>query len=393
MTSSSIDTSVQIKSNDVAFNEYSNQELHDLIEQNTGEFLTVDTENQVFLSFICNEDTNECSRIMNGLGKLPQDIDELGTLNGSFEIFSWIDGSSVVDSIYSRRSKRSLSIFGGSQKSLFTGTTDTSGVHSMHEQLSLMIKLEITEKEIKRKDERIKKIIRDHDQLQEQLSCKEKEVNQSTYEIKHRTNEFKKEVVTNGVDPITSRIPAETFLKFIRIKIKQDNTLTDKLRLRIASYNQTAKTIQKKLLLKKQLGGILRPIDFEQLEIDKNQLGHSLKDKDSQFYGLKQVNGQISLACAEQKKALDEKLNLMRDLKMKAEMIKQSIERMKQEKESVSEKLDKVRSDMEKLKYKMKHYLTPSVDDYCNKKEMLREIEARNKALRREYELVLSKYK
>lgn len=387
----STETGVTIEEVDV-FKDYSNKELNDLIEQTKAEYSKIDTENRMCLSFITNEDPAIATKFFAELLKLPQDINELAVISDNFDSISWLDESSVVESIYSRKSKKSLSIFSwGSQKSLITGTTETSGYQKTREQLSPLMKIEMTEKTIKHKRENIKNVIKASEKKVEQLSCKAKEIQMSNKEIIQKLNEFQKEVATNGIDPITSRIPAETFLKFIRTKLKQDNTLTDKLRLRSASLRQTAKTIQSKLASKKQLGGILRPIDFEQLKIDKTQLTKSLMDKDAHIYGLKKVNGQISLACAVQKKALDEKLKLVESMRTKAVSMNHSIQRMKQEQDGVRRKIDDVQTETRKLKYKMKHYRTPSVDDYCNKKEVLTELEKRNKVLRRENDLFLSK--
>lgn len=387
----STETEVTIEEVDV-FKDYSNKELNDLIEQTKAEYSKIHTENRMCLSFITNEDPAIATKIFAELLKLPHDINELAVISDNFDSISWLDESSVVESIYSRKSKKSLSIFSwGSQKSLITGTTETSGYQKTREQLSPLMKIEMTEKTIKHKRENIKNVIKASEKKVEHLSCKANKIQMSNKEIIQKLNEFQKEVATNGIDPITSRIPAETFLKFIRTKLKQDNTLTDKLRLRSASLRQTAKTIQSKLASKKQLCGILRPIDFEQLKIDKTQLTKSLMDKNAQFYGLKKVNGQISLACTVQKKALDEKLKLVESMRTKAVSMNHTIQRMKQEQDGVRRKIDDVQTKTGKLNYKMKHYRTPSVDDYCNKKEVLTELEKRNKMLRRENDLFLSK--
>ncbi|XP_063702803.1 coiled-coil domain-containing protein 113 [Culicoides brevitarsis] len=367
------------------FKDYSNKELHDLIDQTKTEFDKVDTENRMFLSYIGFEDPNLALQVATGMQKLPQDIYDLAVSNNTFDSTSWMDGSSIIESIYSRKSKKSLSIFSrGSQKSMQTGTSEASGYQKTLEQLSPLMKIEMAEKAIKEKTENIKKILNESSGKIHQLTCEAKEIQATISEIQQKKLKFQKEILLEGIDPITGRIPSETFLKFIRSKIKQDSTLLDKLRLRTSSLKQTAKTANSKLATKKQLVGILRPVDFEQLKIDKNTLTKLLKEKDSQFYGLKQVNGQISLACATQKKALDKKLARVEELKARKTLLFKSIERLCREKSVLKQKIDEVREEIGKLEYKMEHYSTPSVTDYCNQKEKLMELERMNKKLRRE---------
>lgn len=383
----STETAVTVAETDI-FKDYSEKELHDLIDQTKSEHAKTDIENKMFLSYIANEESDVSNKILTGLEKLPQDIQAI--LSENFDAMSWLDETS--ESIYSRRSKKSLSTFSrGSQRSIVTGTTETSVQHKILEELSPLMKIEMAEKSIKHKEDNINRVIKASDQKIFQMSCKMKEIQTSQNEITQKLSQFQKEIIQDGIDPITGRIPAETFLKFIRAKIKQDNTLSDKLRLRSASLRQSARTIQAKLASKNQLVGILRPVDFEQMMIDKTELTKNVKEKESQFYGLKKVNGQISLACAEQKKALDVKLRQVDAVKAKNVVTNQSIQRLGREQDAVRLKIEEIQKETEKLEYKMKHYTTPSIDDYCNQKETLMELEKRNKVLRREYALCLSK--
>lgn len=121
-------------------------------------------------------------------------------------------------------------------------------------------------------------------------------------ELNETRREFKEFVLENGVNPITRKIPSERLMKFIDTCIKNGNAMVAKMRLQTSTMKLGQRNRQLELAVMAELSGILRPVDFQQLEIEKTELQQQIRDKTVHLIALKRTTGNGSLALATQRK-------------------------------------------------------------------------------------------
>lgn len=373
------------------FLNYSDQEIEDLITESEKEYERYNMESQIFSSFLKHSDPEFFLQIELMMSRMPQSIDELTSIGAFPSANSLFEIGSTKGSLHSKRSQ--FSAKSSSLKHPFGSVTGSLASTASRTPISCYMKIEICEKEIELMEKMKRKLEKQTFDKEIELETSIEEICISKAEITELTNTFDDVVMIKGINPVTLRVPAETFSKFLQNNIKRNSTLIDKMRLRSSSMKQNLMTIRKKLNLKEQLSGILRPIDFEMLQIEKYQFTKTLEEKNQHFVGLKQVNGQIALACSEQKKILEEKLKFLADLKRKHETVTNSINRMRQETESVKGKIDEMKVKIANLKYKMDNYKAPTVNQYADLKQKHAALEKQNKKLKRENTLHEAKLK
>lgn len=140
-------------------------------------------------------------------------------------------------------------------------------------------------------------------------------------ELKIRKKEFTDsrdrfdEQVVNAVDPVSKRIPAEAWIKYMNEWLSLTDATISKIRLLISTLKQRFHKLKSILFIKEELGKSLRPIDFEKLHIENQGYLSCIKRKSLQIIDVKKTTSEIYMKFNVQKNLLFEKSSYSNILK------------------------------------------------------------------------------
>lgn len=252
--------------------------------------------------------------------------------------------------------------------------TFDSVIHNEPE-INLSMKLEMISKAIAdckarktQKEFETKKILRNLNATVDELKLTNRETIETIVT-------FEDYVVTKGIDPLTQRIPSERFIKFYTNWVKSGMSIVEKMRLKTSTLRKNAAHQKSLLAIKAELSGILRPIDFEQLQIKKYDFQITIEEKNAHLIGLKRVKGNAALALANQRKMLLDTMAKLESVINKSKECESQIARLKAEANLVEAETVTCNGNIEKLLEQMKTYKAPSALEYAKLKTSLRNLE------------------
>lgn len=212
-------------------------------------------------------------------------------------------------------------------------------------------------------------------------------------EVTETRREFKDFVLVNGAHPLTKRVPSERFLKFFNKWTRNGNAMVENFRMRTTTLKRN--TIQMKLALaiKAELSSILRPVDFEQLEIEREQLQKNIDEKTTHVLALKRTTGNGSLVLSMQREQLLTKEAELKRLRVEQERVRKLTLRYEVNCDNTEKDIARWNQRKNKLTEKMQTYEAPQILDYMNRKQELADLDRKEKALLRSYNITLIKLK
>jgi len=102
---------------------------------------------------------------------------------------------------------------------------------------------------------------------------------------------FNREIVVGGVVERTGKIAAEKILKYFDDKLKTKKNLVDKLVLKNSSLAAQVKKLRQQLEQREEMGETLSKIDFDQLNIENDQLQVKIDERNNELVRLKLTTG------------------------------------------------------------------------------------------------------
>lgn len=226
-----------------------------------------------------------------------------------------------------------------------------------------------------------------------ELTAQNEELRLTNEEATETRLEFKNFVLTNGAHPLTKRVPSERFFKFFDKWTRNGNAMVEHFRMRTTTLKRNSVQMKLELAIKAELSSILRPVDFEQLQIEREHLQKDITEKTIHVLALKRTTGNGSLALAMQRKQLLNKEAELKRLLTEKERVRKLT--MKYEVSSDNAEKDISRWSKRKgtLNEKMLTYEAPQIRDYMNRKQEMADLDKELKALSRSYNLTLIKLK
>lgn len=167
-------------------------------------------------------------------------------------------------------------------------------------------------------------------------------------------------VIVNGTNEVTKKIPLERYLKFIDKWTKNGNALIENMHMKTTTLKQNYGQQKSALAIKAELSGILRPIDFEQLEIEKRQFLETIDVKNKHFIGLKMATGNAALVLSTQRKMLLQSEEQLTNIKEKQAKAQRSIEKMYTEEAALLNEIDQWQDRIDKIRNKIKKNINTS---------------------------------
>lgn len=181
-------------------------------------------------------------------------------------------------------------------------------------------------------------------------------------EIEDAAAVFEQNVVIDGVDPITQRIPAEKFVQFMHEWMKKARFITERIRLNTSYMKVTYSKLKALFDQKSELGISLSNSDFEALRIRNNHLAGLIEQKNVHLVELKQINGAASLELATTKKTL-------LGLQVAYNKLKRGIETREKQREEFTNEIIATSKDLSVVK--AKYHNVKTIIDNCKAPETL----------------------
>lgn len=230
------------------------------------------------------------------------------------------------------------------------------------------------------------------------LQCREliaeiEELRLTNDEVIETRREFKEFVLVNGAHPLTKRVPSERFQKFFDKWTRNGNAMVENFRMRTTTLKRNSVQMKLALTVKAELSSILRPVDFEKLEIETEQLQKEIEQKTIHVLALKRTTGNGSLALSMQRKQLLNKEAQLKRLLADQERVRKLTLNYEVSSDNAVKDIARWTRRKEKLNEKMLTYEAPTILDYMNRKQELTDLDKQVKALTRSYNITLIKLK
>jgi hypothetical protein len=110
-------------------------------------------------------------------------------------------------------------------------------------------------------------------------------------ELKKDAYEFKRDIVVGAENPRTGKIMAEKLQKYIEDKLRQQDALAEKLRLKNATLKNQIRKAEVQLRQKDDMGDALHYIDYHQLQIENKQYLSQIEERNEELLHLKMTTG------------------------------------------------------------------------------------------------------
>lgn len=176
--------------------------------------------------------------------------------------------------------------------------------------------------------------------------------------------------------------PKGQFLVFTQNWMKSGGILLETMRLKTTIYLSRYRKTKNQLSVKEELSEILRPVDFDQLIIQKSMLTSLLEETTNHLYSLKKTTAKLSLSLVQQKQNL---INIAEKLKkMEQQIVKadETYDKM-QEDENIIRSDNKYSKQLQHLETLQKKFDAPGVIEYAVLKEKLFQLKTTEKQLQR----------
>lgn len=207
-------------------------------------------------------------------------------------------------------------------------------------------------------------------------------------EVNETREELKNFVFVNGINPLTNKVPAERLLQFFDKWKKNGNGMRAKMRLQTATMRQGCITQRRALAAKAELSCILRPVDFEQLKMDKELFQRELHAKTKEIVSKKRASGNVSIALAVQRKQLIGKQDNLNRLNDKKDRIRKLTQKLEFESDKIENEKELWHKRIDKLTKAMNNHAAPSVMDYIQRKQDLQDLDKEIKILERKQRIL-----
>lgn len=110
-------------------------------------------------------------------------------------------------------------------------------------------------------------------------------------ELKKDAYEFKRDIVVGGENMRTGKTMAEKMTRYMEEKLRQRDSLIEKLRLKNATIKAQMNKVEAHLRQKEEMGDVLHYIDFHQLQIENKQYLSRIEERNAELLRLKTTTG------------------------------------------------------------------------------------------------------
>lgn len=176
------------------------------------------------------------------------------------------------------------------------------------------------------------------------------------------------EQVVNAVDPVSKRIPAEAWIKYMNEWLSLTDATISRIRLLISTLKQRFHRLKSILFIKEELGKSLRPIDFEKLHIENQGYLSCIEKKSLQIIEVKKTTSEIYMKFNVQKNLLLENYSHSNTLKNSAIQRKNQIVDVKLDIQKMETALKKYTKKYKTISNLRQTHTIPHIANYIQTK-------------------------
>jgi hypothetical protein len=157
--------------------------------------------------------------------------------------------------------------------------------------LSSEQKFEIASKEVDDVKDEIEKFKKHAEKMLDNLKAYLEVTDIRIAEIRKEAYEFKRDIVVGAENPRTGKTMSERVVRYFEDKSKGKEALVEKLRLKNSSLKSQIRKLDSQLQQKEEMGEVLHPIDFQQLQIENQQYLEKIEERNHELLKLKLTAG------------------------------------------------------------------------------------------------------
>ncbi|XP_028130663.2 coiled-coil domain-containing protein 113 [Diabrotica virgifera virgifera] len=342
------------------------QQLVDLVNNMEDENRHLQLENAVFMDFLKNYSPSA----LDGLDTMINYALSLATKQTTLAMKS----SSLMSA--TSRSSTVGSLGGSSRKSMIMGSLPS--INNLMEgrgpKINISTRTDMIVKAIEETQQSLDHFVKKSLRLKRNIMSDLQEFKMRETDIIDTRNVFEHLVVTQGLDKLTQRIPAEKWIRFMDDWLKNAALAMEKLRLRTASLKLQYRKVSATLIQRQELGENVHAVDFDQLEIENKHLLQKIDQKQIHLLELKRMNGGANLILSKHKKYLLKQQVDYNKIQVGITEKEQQIHELDEEHDKVEEERDKAKEKYENFKVFKSTYRVPDVMDYVVLKKELDEL-------------------
>ncbi|KAH0954471.1 hypothetical protein HN011_011210 [Eciton burchellii] len=248
-------------------------------------------------------------------------------------------------------------------------------------------RIEMVNTEIRELQEEIVKLGQRLRRKKIHLRARMQESEISIYETLKTKEAFEEQVVRKGVDPITGKIPAEKFIRFIEEWLKLGDIIMERIRLNVITLKTQMQKVKLQLKHGNKLSNSLRVIDFEELKIENEECIRKIDEKNQYLLGMKRIAGHYSIALTKHKGKLSNLMSNMNEITNKIVSKDQEITKLKLSQSVMKDEIKKMEKQIESITELMENFRVPAIIEFVKMRAELHELHRIHRHLSREREL------
>lgn len=254
-------------------------------------------------------------------------------------------------------------------------------------QLTPEQKSEIATRELEELRDEIEKQKEEWSKIMDNLKAEMEEIEIRVAEIKKASYEYRRDIVTQAVNPRTGKVIAERILRYYDDKIKSKDAVIEKVRLKNATLKVQKNKLHLQLKQKEEMGEVLHAIDFDQLQIENKQYLTKIEERNAELMKLKMTAGNTVQILNYYKQKLQSLTKESEILRSEIITRKEILSKLTFEAEIVCEEKLKAHHHNKKLKKQIEEFRVPQVMDYVHVKAEQNELQKRLKSWERKVEI------
>mmetsp|Transcript_20950 Transcript_20950/g.64475 ORF Transcript_20950/g.64475 Transcript_20950/m.64475 type:complete len:273 (-) Transcript_20950:50-868(-) len=241
--------------------------------------------------------------------------------------------------------------------------------------------------------ERLTQTSRDNKMTSEKLADTLRAVLEETdirlAELKKEAYEFKRDIVVGAENMRTGKTMAEKMTRFMEEKLRQRDSVIEKLRLKNSNIKAHLQKIETQLRQKEEMGDVLHYIDFHQLQIENKQHQSQIEERNRELLRLKMTAGKTiqSLNMLKQKlnAILVESTRLQQEISARKSQLQKANEDIKLVTHEVSVEL---RGQKRQGRQQAESTNLPSTLDYVEQKACMYDVQSNLSNWERKVEII-----
>jgi hypothetical protein len=157
--------------------------------------------------------------------------------------------------------------------------------------LTMDQKNDIASAELEEVQKEVEETKRSSERLIDTLRAVLEETDIRIAELKKDAYEFKRDIVVGAENFRTGKTMAEKVIRYMEDKLRQKDSIIEKLRLKNATLKSQAQKVDAQLRQKEEMGDVLHYIDFHQLQIENKQYVAKIEERNDELLKLKMTTG------------------------------------------------------------------------------------------------------